>query len=590
MTSAIPETPGKTWDDYRAAFGRRRASLIGVFVAIFLVGLLAALLWPPTYRSTATILIEEQEIPPDLVRSTITSYAAQRIQVISQRVMTRANLTAIIEKYGLYEEAQRSDTTDEIIDAMRDDILLETISADVIDPRTGRPAPATIAFQLGFDYPQGPTAARVANELTNLFLNENIKSRTSRASETVGFLRDEAERLQAELQAASARLADFKEANVNRLPELKGLTTQLFEQANRDLDDIATQIRTQEERKIYLQGQLAQIEPYGDDVNLSPVARLKALRTQYLALLGRYSPEHPDVQRVRREMAGLEQETGLDAGDLDARLEQLAGMRTRLAGLRERYADDHPDIVNLKRSIASIEQLVEEAGARAASEANGRPRRTPDNPAYITLESQLQSAEASLQSLRSRRAQIQAKRSDYERRLAAMPQIERQYNELLREQENAAAKYQEIRAKQMEAQVGAQLEQEAKGERFSVVEPPQIPEEPISPNRPAIVILGLILALFGSFGITALREAMDSSLRGSRSVAAALGVAPLTTIPFIENRRERGERRRRQWLGLGLLVLVVVAMLGLVHLFWAPLDVLWFRALRVLGDRLPIDA
>ena len=118
---------------------------------VLILGLITAFIWPPTYQSASTILIEEQEIPAELIQSTVTSYAAQRIQVISQRVMTRSNLLEIIEKYNLYESERKRQTTEEVLFDMREDIGIDMITAEVMDPRTGRPTAATIAFTVGFE-------------------------------------------------------------------------------------------------------------------------------------------------------------------------------------------------------------------------------------------------------------------------------------------------------------------------------------------------------------------------------------------------------------------------------------------------------
>jgi succinoglycan biosynthesis transport protein ExoP len=126
--------------DYLAAFRRRRGLILLIAGIIFIIGLIAASVWPPTYLSSATILIEEQEIPNELIQSTVTSFAAQRIQVISQRVMARSNLLKIVEEYNLYEEDLQRDTTEVVLAKMRDDIGIDMITAEVVDPRTGRPA------------------------------------------------------------------------------------------------------------------------------------------------------------------------------------------------------------------------------------------------------------------------------------------------------------------------------------------------------------------------------------------------------------------------------------------------------------------
>ncbi len=153
----------------------------------------------------------------------MTSYAAQRIQVISQRVMARSNLMEIVEKYNLYEKDRKRKTTEEVLGAMREDIGLDMITADVMDPRTGRPGVATIAFSLSFKSTSPQQAQKVASELTTLYLNENLKSRTEKAAETTDFLTAEATRLSDEIARLEGLLSAFKERNLYTLPESREL-------------------------------------------------------------------------------------------------------------------------------------------------------------------------------------------------------------------------------------------------------------------------------------------------------------------------------------------------------------------------------
>ena len=296
--------------DYLSAFRRRRGMILLVAGAIFLIGLITASVWPPTYQSSSTILIEEQEIPSELIQSTVTSYAAQRIQVISQRVMARSNLMEIVEKYNLYEKDRKHYTTEEVLAEMRESISIDMINAEVMDPRTGRPASATIAFSLGFKSDNPKQAQQVASELTTLYLNENLKSRTEKAAETYDFLTIEADRYKEEITSLEEQLSEFKEKNLNTLPESRTLNTQSLQRTESELATIDTQIQSLEERKIYMQGQLPLLEPYATGDILSPNARLDALRTEYISLASRYSTDHPDVTRIKREIEALERETG----------------------------------------------------------------------------------------------------------------------------------------------------------------------------------------------------------------------------------------------------------------------------------------
>jgi uncharacterized protein involved in exopolysaccharide biosynthesis len=564
--------------DYIRALRQRRLSIILIALAIFSVGAATAFLWPPTYKSAATILIKEQDIPPDLVRSTVTSYAAQRIQTISQRVMARPNLLEIIEKYKLYADQRERLTTEEIISEMRNNISLNLIDADVVDPRTGRPTAATIAFSLSFSGEHPAQVQKVANELMSLYLKENLKERSEKASETLAFLSDESNRLSREIATIEKNLAEFKEQHGNSLPELSQLNLQMMERTDREIADVVSTIRVQEERKIFLESQLAQLKPYGADVALDPATRLQALRTEYLRLVARYSSDHPDVVRIKREIAGLEQETG-QVDSSAQRLKQLDELHSELARLRESYSSEHPDVIRVRRQIESLENApAPTSNVRSSLASNASDN--PDNPAYIQLRSQIETADAEIRGLKNKKTKLEAKLADYERRLVATPQVERQYKVLQRDLQNAVGKYQEVRAKQMEAEIAQELEKDSKGERFEIVEPPILPEEPVSPNRPAILILSLVLALGCGIGYAAIAESLDDSIRGSKLLFQASGAAPLAVIPYLENDAESSKRKRRTTGRVAAAVGVIILSIVMLHYFWTPLDVLWYKALR----------
>ena len=210
---------GKSLREYAGALRRGRVAMLLTFLAILAVATAVAMLLPPVYRSTATILIKEQEIPQEFVRSTVTSFADERIQVISQQVMTRATLLAMVDRYNLYGDARKRDTSEEILDRMRRDIKLTPISADVTDRRSGSPVKSTIAFSLSYDSEVAANAQKIANELTTLFLNENVKNRQQKAAETTSFLDEELARVSEHISALEKSLADFKQRNQGRLPD-----------------------------------------------------------------------------------------------------------------------------------------------------------------------------------------------------------------------------------------------------------------------------------------------------------------------------------------------------------------------------------
>ena len=568
------------FSDYLDAVRRRRGSILVIAVTVFLIGALAAVLWPATYKSSATILIKEQDIPSELVQSTVTSFASQRIQAISQRVMARPNLLDIIKKYNLYADDKERLTTEEIVSNMRDDIGLDVIDADVVDPRTGRPTSATIAFSLSFTGKNPGQVQKVTNELTSLFLKENIKDRSEKANETYAFLKDESNRLNKKIADLQTRLADFKEKHANSLPELQQLNLNMMDRIQRDMEDIDTQIRAQKQTRIYLQGQLAQLKPFGSDTSLDPKTRLQALRTNYLSLLARYSADHPDVIRAKREIESLEKEVGQVDSSAE-QLKQIEGLRTQLATLRKKYSPDHPDVRKLEREIKSLEQTTPESkNSTAPSKLASSAADNPDNPAYIQLKTQIEAADAQIHSLNSKKATLEQKLAKYEKRLTETPMVEREYSSLQRNLTDTVASYQDIRAKLTSAQIGKQLEKDSKGERFEVIEPPILPEKPVSPNRPAILFLSFVLAMGCGVGYAAVAESLDSSIRGDKGLLSTTGAAPLAVIPYLESDEEKTQRKRKKIRRAAAAIAAVIIAVTLFHNFLMPLDVLWYKVLR----------
>ncbi|MDX2457281.1 MAG: Wzz/FepE/Etk N-terminal domain-containing protein [Gammaproteobacteria bacterium] len=569
--------------DYLSAFRRRRSMILLVAGIIFAIGTITASVWPPTYQSSSTILIEEQEIPNELIQSTVTSYAAQRIEVISQRVMARSNLMEIVEKYGLYAKERARYTTEEVLAEMSEDISVDMITAEVMDPRTGRPGVATIAFSLNYKSDSPTQAQKVASELTTLYLNENLKSRTEKAAETYDFLTVEAERLKEEIKTLDEQLSDFKGKNLNSLPESRELNSLSLQRAESELDDIDTQIQSVKERKIYLAGQLPLLTPYGSGDLSNPSTRLEALRTEYISLASRYSPDHPDVVRIKHEIQALETETGNYASQED-RHAQLDLLRKELDMTEQIYTDEHPDVKRLRRQITTLEaELKNPSPTIQKDHAIGA-----DNPAYVSLQTQIAAAASELRSLQSRRTATLEKITRYEERLLQTPKIEQEYRMITRDLEQASARYQDTRAKQMTAEVGQEMEKERKGEKFTLIDPAVLPEEPISPNRPAIIFLSLVLALGAGVGSAAVAESMNAAVRGAKGVVAILHTAPLAVIPYLPNEADtRAQRQKKRLMIIAVLAGVIILLL-LVHFLFSPLDVLWYRGLRkvdgIIGD------
>jgi len=515
----------KTFHDLAEVFRRRKREIFLPAFGIFALAAVVAFALPRTYKSATTVLIEEQEVPREYVSANIASFADQRLQSINQRIMSSTRLLDLISRFRLYADLKDKVPVDEIVAKMRKAVKFNTISADVVDPRTGQPAQATIAFSVSYEGRNPETVQRVANELASLYLEENLKTREKQSSETSKFMEDEMKALQARLAALDAKMSTYKKKNLTSLPELAQLNQQAFDQVDRDLSRMDDQLRALREREGYLQEQLANV-----------------------------TPELPLQEK-----------------------ESLKELRMRLVDLKSRFSDEYPDVVKTKAAIRDLEKQLKEKWDGASGDR-------PDNPAYITLASQLAGNKSEIDSIKRQIGELRKKRDDYRKRMEASPHVEEGYKGLLVERGSLQAKYDDLNRKTMDAKVAQGLEKEQLAERFSIIDPARLPENPDSPNIPAILLIGLVLGMGGGVGMAAVRESGDDTVRSPDDLAKIAGGLPvLASVPVIVTAADEGARKGRRLKLVTATALVLVAGVLLFHFFVMDLDVVWARVMRRLS-------
>ena len=576
------EGEDKTLLDYVNAVRRRkRVAAITAMTVLFFVMLVTFLL-PATYRSESIILIEQQDIPSDLVRTTITSYAEQRIQEIRQRIMTIGNIMDIVEEFSLYSERElQRKTRTEIAREFRDAVSIDPISAEVVDPRSGRPSMAIIAFSLSFDGGVPSKVQKVTNEITTLYLDENLKERTKQTKSTSDFLSAEVAVLSKKLAKLDNDIAEFKEQNKGALPESHQFNRSVVDRSELQISDLIFRIKELEKRKIQLEGDLTQLSPTAPiilatgEAVLGEVDRLKALQSQLRQYEASYHDSHPDILRLKREIEALL----MANGELDRHQEtakQLQAAQQQLADMLAKYTADHPAAVKQRRVVDGLQKALSTA-------IEGEAAVKPDNPAYLVLKTRLQATEEDIRVNKEKISDLGEKIERYEGYLSRAPQVEKQQQRLLRDYHNTQLEYQEIHAKRMAAELAQNLESERKGERFTLIQPPELPIDPVSPNRVALVLLGAILASASGLGAVFLLEAMDDAVYGLAEASMAVGVMPLVAIGHMETAQEQARhQRKRVYIVMGLVAFGLLSLL-MFHLFVKPLDVTWYVLLRKLG-------
>jgi len=509
-----------TMNDYFEVAKRRKWSLILPAVCVFLVAAIVALAVPSIYKSTSTILIEEQDIPTNFVAITVTGYAEQRLQSIYQRIVSFSRLLDIINKFNLFSDLRNKRTEEEIVEEMRKNITLQSISAETIDQITKRPFTATIAFSLSYEGKNQDQVYRATNELTSMFLEENLKIREKQVADASEFLEEEMARVKAEMSDLDAKMAVFKEANMNELPELIQVNMQSLNNVENNIDRYNEQLRSLKEREGYLQTQLASIP----------------------------------------RKAGQS---------------HLATLRAQLVFLNARYSDQYPDVIKIKAEIAELEKQRNNSTGLSVQADN-----PPDNPAYITLSAQLSGVQADIESVNRQILEFNKTANMYRSRISNTPKTEEEYKAILTERNNTETKFDDLMRKHMEAKVAQGLEKEQKGERFTLIDPARFPENPYKPNRIRILLLGLVLGIGAGVGLVYLKELTDQSIRDADSLTLGTSFPVLAVIPEIVTKEDIEHIRKKQIIMIIGLVVIMIAVLIAFHYFVMDLNVFWAKLMR----------
>jgi polysaccharide chain length determinant protein (PEP-CTERM system associated) len=495
---SIKDTPAG-FGEYLEILRRRRWCLLTIIPAALLSSVFLAFFLDASYRATSTILLEPSSIPAELVQTTVTSYADQQIELVSRRVLTPANLEQVIDKVDPYPESPELSRT-----AKAQRIIADT-EIERVDPITFDVLKVSNAFSIHYLNQDPERAATVAGQIGELFLGYNKQTRSERAEATYAFLLEQSRDVEQRMRQVDQSIAEFKGKHGSALPEAQVRNQAAAERASRDLMGIEAQMRAAEERQALLSVQLSGINPT----------------------------------------------LGTTAGNLKAELATLQG---QLADARVRYTPDHPDVKRLERQIEALSaRAVAEPGAAASQ---------PNNPAYIAVKSQIDATQRELSALQSSANRARSQIYQYESGFSAAPAIEGEYADLTRNRDVLQKQFADIQAKLREADIARNLESEQKGERFTQIRAPSVPKRPFSPNRLGIILLGIILGGGLAVGVAALLESSDPTVRGVRDLASITALPAIGAVPLMLSKDEL----RRQWvrrssyaLALGAATAFVVA-------------------------------
>ncbi|MBT8476616.1 MAG: lipopolysaccharide biosynthesis [Alphaproteobacteria bacterium] len=504
---------------YISVFLRRIHIFFLVALTITAAAVTLSLRLPAYYTADALLLIEAPQIPDELAASTVRTNPTEQLEIIEQRLLTRANLLDIANEHDVYDAEDRL-LPDEIVEDMR--------AATTFTARSGRNR-ATL-FTVQFEAREASTSAAVVNAYINRVLSENIELRTERAEDTMNFFDQEVERLGEDLARQSQRILEFKNANIGALPE--SLDYRL-------------------ERQTALRERIAQ--------NQREIEGLGQQRERLILIfnatggVGQAQPE--DTRRPEeRELAALQNE-----------------LETALSI----YSEQNPRVRVLRSRVAALEEKVSQLPEVIASGGG-------DNRSTL-LDIQLQEIDSRIERLEAQQGELATELELLAMSIETTPGNAVALDALERDYENIQSQYNQAVARQSAAATGERIELLSKGERILVLSQPVVPRLPSSPNRPLIAGGGLFLGVLLGGLTVFLLELMNKSVRRPVDLTRSLGIVPLATVPMIRTPGESTRRKSAVLLLFLGFVIGIPVVLYYVHFFILPLDLVFDRLINAVG-------
>jgi polysaccharide chain length determinant protein (PEP-CTERM system associated) len=523
----------------------RRRRVLAILPCLFVLAAVAsmAVFLPSLWTAKATVLVNRQEMPEALVRSTVNTDPEARLLTLTYETLDTPRLTKIIQDNNLYPALRRSKPAAEVVERMRKDIKI-----DIPEERERRGRESrSLVFTVGYTATDPAVAARVTNTLASLFSEENRRLREQSAVGATEFFETQLKELRTRLAGQEQRITAYKEQHLGELPEQREVNVRALERLQQQLQLAHENNRRASERRQMITQSL-------NDLDLATA------------------------------MAGSGN-TGLSANFApgETAAARLSILRNELAAMQTTYSDKYPDVIQMKEQIRLLERRVSEeekkvaaaaaspktAGGAAPSRQTRDLRLAVQNPYVLSLMQQLDQAAVEAKASSDEIGNVNRQLAVYQRRLEMTPKREQELALITRDYESTRELFRSLLAKRGEADVAADLEQRQKGETFRVIEPATLPERPTGPNRIRLLLVGVALAL-GAAGVAViLAEQVDTSYRRAEEVRTTAGVPVLSTIPRIVTEADRLSTLRHRRLAAaavaGGLLLVVGTSFVVAH-------------------------
>jgi succinoglycan biosynthesis transport protein ExoP len=504
VNQSIEASSGHSLADYGKMVRRRWIYFATILPGIILTAVLVAYILPPLYRANAMVMLQGSSIPKEMVSATTKDVddafgtAQQDLELVRRKIMDPEELVPLVKAQDPYPD--RHDLTTEA----KAQMMMAGTTFERVDPITGKAADASAAYAIHYENPNPVLAKKVARQIVDLFLTYNKRTRVEQSTAAYEFLASQAKGLETEMMQMEAKLAVFRSKFGGALPDMQAHNLQRIDGLQHDLENTQQLLLTAEDKESQLQLQLNTLSPSLASSVSDWKTTMAKTQADLIDAEQKYTPEHPEVKRLRRALADLR-----------------------------------------NQGTSSLKVGV---GA-------------PDNPDYLAVKSQLDTATREVTGLRTQESREREDMAQYEKNMNTMPNVQREYTGLQRDYENAQQRYTDLQGKMKNAALAQKMESESKGETFVLLHNASVPDTPYFPNRLGIILLGIILGGGLAFGAAAMVDAADPSVRGAGDLNSLLGSAAIGMVPRMLNPSDR-RRRKFAWasafLGYGVATALVV--------------------------------
>ena len=440
---------------------------------------------PKSFTSQSRVQIHEQTVSPDLIKPVLTEATSQRVASMQEQILSRTQLQAIIEKFGLYSSERDKAHMEELVLRLRK--AIEVTPPDNMLGGQNRQLPG---FYINVTFNDPQLAEKICSEITTKFLEQNAKYMNEKSAETVEFLAQQAEDAKGKLDEEDAKLAEFQKKYMGSLPDQEQTNLSLLGTTNSQLEANTQALSRAQQEKAMNESLLA-----------SQLSNWKVIKS------GEAAPETLD--------------------------QQLSALQEQLGSLEARYTPEHPDVIKVKNQIEQLKQRMAESPKSIGTPMNS-PTTEIEPPAIQQLRAKLKQDELNIADLVKRQGQIQTEISVLQGRIQLSPAVEQQFKELTRNHQSAVEFYNDLLKRHDQAAIARDLTRQQEGEQFSIEDPPSLPMTPSFPKKLNFAGGGLAGGLALGLAVLYLLAAFDSSMHTEQDVEACLKLPVLALVPTVD--------------------------------------------------------